>query len=163
MRGQAWENRRKQNMWGKGDLEKPYKGPPYIFVTLLQHTLSLEKLVCMDYINGPPCPLASGWVWPRRGTSKKAEGGRRMKSKNLFPQLPAWHGLWLASTACPQPWLLWDCLSMELFYQLWDRSLHLSFIPGVIMPTGLHYPLLVCSSLAHTLVNSLFVRHSSNY
>lgn len=46
------------------------------------------KLACMDSINGLPCPLALGWVWPITSTTGGLERGRTEVC--LFPQLSLW-------------------------------------------------------------------------
>lgn len=119
-------------------------------------------------IIGLPCPLASGWVWPRRGTGRRTENRRSMKSKcysfNFHPD--RW--LSLVSVLYLQPDFHPATLSMELFCQLCNVSLHLSFRPRDGNSSCLYYPqrsalsLVISSNPAHTLVNSLFINYPSN-
>lgn len=46
---------------------------------LLHPSLCPEKLTSMDCIKGPPCPLASGWVWSIGNTSRRWEAGQKVR------------------------------------------------------------------------------------
>lgn len=106
------------------------------------------------------------WLWSMRGSGRRWEDGRRKISKYVFPQLPPWQvaaysPLPIAMTSVKQ--------SSQGSYSISSTMapstcLHLEVVTflRVSTPRGLHYPLLVSSNSAHTLVNCLFIKHSSN-
>lgn len=57
--------------------------------TLRCSTPFLGRLTHMDHNNGLPCPLAFDWVWPMEITSRRSEGGRKIKSRYLFSCFPS--------------------------------------------------------------------------
>ena len=52
----------------------------------------------MDHTRGLTCRLTFGWVWAMRITSRRSEGGRKIKSRYLFSCAPVEKNLSVAKS-----------------------------------------------------------------
>ena len=84
-----------------------------------------DWLICMDHVNGLPCPLASSWVWPIGNLCRRWEGRRRVRKEDLFLKL-------FQGTLC------WVCSLIEGHFLLKAALSSLIYSPASALPLPLY-------------------------